>query len=315
MSENFEHRPQPLGEQPAEPEGKPEQELSPEMIEKIMEKVQDIDEQGTAYTVIGAYWDYGFDGVVRWNRLEGKLRSILREGLIPSHGADPEKATTQKRISDWSLFSYLNHFMIVGRSLHRQNEFRPQVNESPYLGSPGLVLIFDPSFMTEMDYSNRKAQSLSRGYGESITGIGINVDNLGYGEYCADGGYAKGTKEYRELRKSLKDKSIVRPTVSEGRGFVTDTRVPPRRFRGLILSCEGGNTSDSDTKVGTLRNIMIAAATETNTERLLPIYDTHGNLLWPKQMSYEEVKQFVAQHERRKSEVNEPHETDKSSPE
>jgi len=26
---------------------------------------------------------------------------------------------------------------------------------------------------------------------------------------------------------------------------------------------------------------------------LLPVYDENGNLLWPRQISYEEVKQFV----------------------
>ncbi len=28
-------------------------------------------------------------------------------------------------------------------------------------------------------------------------------------------------------------------------------------------------------------------------ERLLPVYDAFGNLHWPKQMPYEEVKEFV----------------------
>jgi hypothetical protein len=31
---------------------------------------------------------------------------------------------------------------------------------------------------------------------------------------------------------------------------------------------------------------------------LLPIYDLVGNLLWPKQMSYEEVKKFVAERDK-----------------
>ena len=35
-------------------------------------------------------------------------------------------------------------------------------------------------------------------------------------------------------------------------------------------------------------------------DRLIPIYDIQGNLLWPKQMSHEEVKQCVAERETRK---------------
>ena len=37
-------------------------------------------------------------------------------------------------------------------------------------------------------------------------------------------------------------------------------------------------------------------------DRLVPIYDKQGNLLWPKQMSYEEVKEFVAQCDAKDSE-------------
>ncbi len=36
------------------------------------------------------------------------------------------------------------------------------------------------------------------------------------------------------------------------------------------------------------------------TSELVPIYDSFGNLLWPKQMRYEEVKQFVAEREAKK---------------
>lgn len=35
---------------------------------------------------------------------------------------------------------------------------------------------------------------------------------------------------------------------------------------------------------------------------LVPIYDVHGNLLWPKQMSYEEVKKIVTGREKQKEE-------------
>lgn len=35
-------------------------------------------------------------------------------------------------------------------------------------------------------------------------------------------------------------------------------------------------------------------------QRLIPIYDIDGNLWWPRQMTYEEVKQFVAEREKKK---------------
>ncbi|MCX6763997.1 MAG: hypothetical protein NTZ97_04720, partial [Candidatus Moranbacteria bacterium] len=35
-------------------------------------------------------------------------------------------------------------------------------------------------------------------------------------------------------------------------------------------------------------------------KNLVPLYDLDGNLLWPKQMSYEEVKKFVAERDKNK---------------
>ena len=37
----------------------------------------------------------------------------------------------------------------------------------------------------------------------------------------------------------------------------------------------------------------------------LPIYDVDGNLYWPKQMTYEEVKKFVAERDKDKKEEDE----------
>lgn len=39
-------------------------------------------------------------------------------------------------------------------------------------------------------------------------------------------------------------------------------------------------------------------------QNLLPIYDSDGNLLWPKQMSYAEVKKFVEEMDRKKEKVD-----------
>ncbi len=32
---------------------------------------------------------------------------------------------------------------------------------------------------------------------------------------------------------------------------------------------------------------------EKTPERIVPVYDSRGNLLWPKQMHYEKVKELV----------------------
>lgn len=46
----------------------------------------------------------------------------------------------------------------------------------------------------------------------------------------------------------------------------------------------------------------VIKANKGKPKNLLPIYDFDGNLLWPKQMSYEEVKKFVAEKDKNKEE-------------
>ena len=45
---------------------------------------------------------------------------------------------------------------------------------------------------------------------------------------------------------------------------------------------------------------MMKRIDQDNVERILPIYDIDGNLLWPKQMSYEEVKQLETERDKDK---------------
>ena len=37
-------------------------------------------------------------------------------------------------------------------------------------------------------------------------------------------------------------------------------------------------------------------------ERAIPVYDIYGNLLWPGKMTNEQVKQFVAERDKKKAE-------------
>ncbi len=40
---------------------------------------------------------------------------------------------------------------------------------------------------------------------------------------------------------------------------------------------------------------------KANQRMLLPVYRSNGNLLWPKQMTYKEVKAFVAERDAKKA--------------
>ncbi len=121
-------------------------------------------------------------------------------------------------------------------------------------------------------------------------------------------------------------------------GFRLRHRVPPHLFRGVIFRAHRPRTNEEKkvildytakhtpwvldtTKKDLLEEDNIKtlnpAACEAIAKKLvslqmqiykdkpqllLPIYDTDGNMWWPKQMSYEEIKKFVAERDTEKKE-------------
>lgn len=72
-----------------------------------------------------------------------------------------------------------------------------------------------------------------------------------------------------------------------------------------LLDSKYDIADEADTKKGLefIRKyvvIKMIQMAKKHPERALPIYNTDGDLLWPKQMSYKEVKAFVAQRDAKK---------------
>lgn len=99
-----------------------EKELSPETIEKIMEKVRDINAEGVAYSIIGGSRTTGTRGGEGENSLYS-LQRVLREGLLGGEGMGyrgPERWAKDARAREFTRV----HFNIVGRS--QEGEKIPQ---------------------------------------------------------------------------------------------------------------------------------------------------------------------------------------------
>jgi hypothetical protein len=80
-------------------------------------------------------------------------------------------------------------------------------------------------------------------------------------------------------------------TISDAHGFRLSDRDAPRFLKGIVL------------KKGRSEHYAIGSfiiSKQIDKNYIVPIYDSEGNLLWPKQMSYEEVKKFVAEREAKK---------------
>jgi len=292
-------------EQFNKPPENPEQELSPEVLEKVMEKVIDVCTSGLAIKSISSE--------------KNKLVSFLKMGLIGSSYYPDQVALSRETDNLMSSeMNFLNKykrelsnrkikhidspvfFNIMGRSLNYNSSEREPIqhlyetaqtsrNQRPF------GIIFDLKRFKEVAPS-----------GEDNVG---GTKNIPFDSFCVDDislVYSvikflkrKGITE-TEARSMLAPKSEFlksEEAIKEGfstregllkssseYGFFLNGRVAPRDFRGFFVSL------NADEVLKTQLSIY-----GSDPDQLLPIYDIDGNLLWPKQMNYEEVKKFAAE--------------------
>jgi hypothetical protein len=100
-------------------------------------------------------------------------------------------------------------------------------------------------------------------------------------------------------------------------GFMLSPRVAPKLFCGVVLQRPGARPINSwkytadfaskkeidDKFLERVQQIgkMQLVIDKNNQDLLVPVYDTLGNLCWPKQMNYEEVKAYVAERDAKKA--------------
>lgn len=279
-------------------EEKFEKELSPEAIEKIMEKVQDINKDGMAVHSV-----FRLGGL---NNEENRktVSDILKNGIL---GQDWDKPSSERETiskNNWAkaarhkkrLFVFFN---IVDKDLNVGEKYRSKpewakgdiakIEESPWLKNPNSIgIIFDTNTLKGRIYAQNRS-------------------------------------EPKKLKSRYYDPWESQGTPSE-EGYTVTPRVKPNLFKGLVFRTSRPATQEeskymqrvdqeahfwrinyqwtderyafvesNDDEIKTKRAEEIAQIMirNMNEKYLVPIYDVYGNLFWPEQMSYEEVKQFV----------------------
>ncbi|MBI2056316.1 MAG: hypothetical protein HYT37_02960 [Candidatus Sungbacteria bacterium] len=274
-----------------------EKELSPEVIEKIMEKVQDINKKGTAYHVLGAYGERG-------NSL-GKLPKVLHEGILGTglHSGpwkEPWAEATRKREGGlWLCFN------IVGRanSFKRTSDQNPiEIKKSYWWLSGSIGIIFDPSSFKEISPDERNKENKNV---KSFWNAGEGMQEIWKK-------YFKGLRpgdprilEHPEFER-LKQHNIIDengfPKADTEHGFEIFSRVSPRFFKGIVVARDFGGVKSLGLHGNSVEFEKEIIEIMQEEKVLLPVYDENGNLLWPKPMWYEQVKKFVAERDTKKEE-------------
>lgn len=188
------------------------------------------------------------------------------------------------------------HFNIMGRSRYYGNKTIKDINES-YYGPGGIGVVFDLNKFQEVDeetFCDKNSTERINTYRAVVL--------------------KHNPEERFEYRNS---KNRFNPTSELG--FTLSHRIAPRFFQGLVINEESPAVLEylpseyDDIPFKNIPKEIIAENTEIALNALgvnsmkmayhdkpqlfLPIYDAHGNLLWPKQMSYEEVKKLVAERD------------------
>ncbi|HOX11050.1 MAG TPA: hypothetical protein P5323_00850 [Candidatus Moranbacteria bacterium] len=288
---------------------KVEKELLPEVIEKIMKKVQDINQYGTAFTSIFR------------NKEKSNLKiiqSILKDGLLGSTQKNVQNLSEEVNKKNWT--NNLKNgkggrvfFNIVGRMKHEDTRKEiPQMLENFYCRSDNnenIYLIFDLKNFKEDSILEGKINdhgSWEQTQKNHTYKVDYSPNHIRMSAYKKIFGELKpGTNEFRKKALSLKElddeevKHVVNSIINEKGetsprdewGFTLSYRVAPRLFKGIVIS-----QKETAAEISNIEEKIY-----NNKEKLLlPIYNVYGDLLWPKQMSYEEVKKFVMERDKDK---------------
>ena len=333
----------------------PESEFSPEVNEKIMEKVQDINRSGIAFSALGEL-------------PSEKLKSVLKNGLLGDNWREKEgMGAFLKDLPDgieaqaWATKTRKNkntivHFNITGRMeetkiwnenkkrkvfSHGGKEVKSQIDLAgwTYYRRNGITILFDPSHFREIEQNEWKTSAsqlddrfrqgrpktfvsdakVPKGhptdtpeaeYGFNLwhrvapkyfTGIIMRLDKplpeitdayvRAYlcGFHPADD--PEMQRQAMELKLTTREEEFIK---RETPGFI-------KRFSDPTEQPLQDETDQN--KVNKRVQEVVQAMCEVDSDkpdRMVPVYNRAGDLLWPEHMSYKQVKKLVAERKKQK---------------
>jgi len=272
-----------------------EKELSPELIGKIMEKVRDINNEEIGYISLEPS---GYSAVAK-----NQLQSIFKNGILGGNLGSENSSMDQAAI----LGGYVNKekwlanlksgdarfwFNIVGRGYGENKEDKNNfpIARSHYFrdGADKIAVLFDVSNFEEQD-PGKPFTSRVKQYRHDAKSIEDQWENK---------------KDFLERNKDIDEKGRPRPVTKKG--FIGSYRVSPKLLLGVVFKIPPSQSLFASYKKVIKQRIekivKEMARGVASAELMVPIYWKDGALFWPKQMSYEEVKKFVAERDAKKQE-------------
>lgn len=255
------------------------QEFPSEVIKEILNKVTDINQEGTAYTLITEN-SATSTSLTRQERLV----SVFERGVLNANWLkeDLDKISLSHKVHTGTPVDEVHKnrrgdvfFNIVGRtsSAYAGTQFfgepeveLPDQNEiSHVLGdfsgpANKIAIIFDLNQYHPTYKEDERDTKSDNFISENRKPKSRTYTNQHFSKILDKEGFPKAGYDY---------------------GHLLAHRIPPRFFKGVIIA-------DLDGKLENTINELLKVMKESPSG-LLPIYDDKGNLLWPKKIAHEEI--------------------------
>lgn len=280
-----------------------EQELSPEQIEQIMAKVQDIDAKGTAFTVVRSSKNGDFNALKQVME-DGVLGSSLKKWGVDSESTGNKEESVESSKAEWLRNIKNNrkaafYFNVVGRAYGLYNddkyvsaireELKPEINRHQYFNRNGgwgiekYAIIFNTTHFKEVhpfvhrnDEKNRPAPK-TKTYRANMIYEGLSDEER---KIYKTWGAASVGKERVDIPQEIIDSKRIKPNTSHG--FMGHFRLAPRLFNGMIIRIDPQLTNEeSEVLTEFIREksqgLTKFAEDSTGLHRLQPMFKVLGN--------------------------------------
>lgn len=291
-----------------------ENELEPQILEKVMAKVVDIEKPGIGYSMVRSYPK---DNESEIENSEF-LRSIFECGLLGKelgdkggkyHGESDKEQWAHNVRKDRNAVVYFN---LTGTGRQEGDPKRNEIEQSYWVsGNSRISLLFDISSFKQEDpldkeeYKNFKQKN--KRYRLDYSGSGSVEDYKERGKVDTEHGFVLSHRIAPRNFMGIMVKLWLPSNTEEIERFIAEKKKDwPRIFTNLTpeelknyeaylrsdLSKHGKEDTDANHLIKEAKRIakVMMEVYQGKEELIIPIYDVKGNMLWPKYMAYSEIK-------------------------
>jgi len=273
--------------------GEREIKLSAEQLELVLHKAEDINREGTAFTSIT-------HSTVSENpeqNLLTRFESVIQKGVLNSNWLESLSNSDQQAISINEKRRGEIYFNILGKVVDPYKDYSviTKIGDCAYISNAdeAIAIVFSlENYRSELEDNHLlgKRELLND---PEMKNNGTYIKPSGSRRYSYNGSlkswlWRATHRSY--VRNVLPEKTgLDLPRADFEYGFALSHRIAPRLFRGFVIK-----TRSNDHKL--LTDMVRLIMNNSKPEDYVPIYDLDGNMIWPREISHNEIIRISKNH-------------------